>query len=137
MPKQSFDHECGETVVRSAAMLFVMLAFGCGGHSTDNWLRQLKDADVVKRREAIRELGARTKDANRVVPALTEALKDESGFVRRDAAVTLGKFGADARSGVPALVESLQDKEPSVRSAAAASLKKIDPEAVRAEIPSQ
>ena len=65
---------------------------GCG-KSTEDWLAQLKDGDVVKRRQAIRELGARNADASQIVPALTEALRDESGYVRHDAATTLGKFG--------------------------------------------
>src|SRR5262249_8419054 len=117
--------------MRVAAMLFLALTLGCGGRSTDDWLRQMKDADVVKRREAIRELGARSKDGGRVVPALTEALKDENSYVRHDAAVTLGKFGASARACVPTLIEALHDTEPSVRAAAGVSLKKIDPEAAR------
>jgi HEAT repeat protein len=108
------------------AVGLVVLAAGCGSHSTDDWLRQMKDPDVVKRREAIRGLGERTADADRAVPALAEALCDENGYVRHDAATTLGKFGPYAKSAVPALTAALKDKEHSVRTASAATLKRID-----------
>jgi HEAT repeat protein len=98
---------------------------GCGAASTDDWVSQLKDADVVKRRQALRELGARTAEAQRIVPALSESLSDENAYVRRDAAMTLGKFGPDARETVPALNLALKDKDPSVRNAAGSALKKI------------
>jgi HEAT repeat protein len=97
--------------------------------STDDWLRQLKDPDVVKRREAVRELGARTAEALGVVPALTEVLLDASAYVRHDAAVVLAKFGAEARAAIPALTLSLKDKDRRVRAAAGKALKKIDPQA--------
>jgi HEAT repeat protein len=106
-----------------------LLGPGCG-RSTDDWLRQLQDLDVVKRRQAIRELGSRSGDAERVVAALTEALRDESGYVRHDAATTLGKFGATAKPAVPQLTQLLGDRELSVRTAAQAALLKIDPEAI-------
>ncbi len=98
---------------------------GCGSRSTDAWLGQLKDADTAKRRQAIRELGNRPRDAERIVPALIEALRDSSGYVRRDAAVTLGKLGPRARAAVQHLQEALKDPERQVRTAAAAALKKI------------
>jgi HEAT repeat protein len=109
--------------------LALLLVAGCGPRSTDDWLRQLKDAEVVKRRQAVRELGARLAEAGRIVPALTDALRDESGYVRHDAATTLGKFGGEARTAVPALVGALKDRERTVRTAAAAALKKVDPTA--------
>lgn len=107
----------------------LVLLAGCVSLSTDDWLRQLKEPDVVKRRQAIRELGSRTAEAASVVPALTEALHDESGYVRHDAALSLGKFGAEARTAVPALTTALKDKEQSVRKAAGMALRKIDPQA--------
>jgi HEAT repeat protein len=113
---------------RLLAMGVLLLALGCGSRSTDHWLRQLKESDVVARRQAIRELGARTADAERVVPALGEALRDENEYVRHDAATALGKFGADAEAAVPALTAALKDRDPSVRRAAEAALKKIAPE---------
>jgi HEAT repeat protein len=111
------------------AVVLLVLSAGCGSRPTDDWLRQMKDPDVVKRREAIRELGSRPGEADRAVPALAEALRDESGYVRHDAATTLGKFGPDARPAVPALTATLKDKEHSVRTAATAALKRIDPSA--------
>jgi HEAT repeat protein len=108
------------------AGLLVLMA-GCGSRSTDDWLKQLEDPDVVKRRQAIRELGARPADAARVVPALAGALGDESPYVRRDAAVALGKFGPDAREAAPALRRASKDRDPQVRAAAVAASKKIEP----------
>src|ERR1700676_689623 len=101
----------------------VLSLAGCAP-STDNWLAQLKDSDVVKRRQAIRELGARSGEAELIVPALTAALRDESGYVRRDAAAALAKFGPEAREAVPALTSALKDKDSSVRAAAGTALKK-------------
>jgi HEAT repeat protein len=109
-------------------MGLVLVLAGCGSRSTGDWLHQLEDSEVVKRRQAIRELGGRTGDAAQVVPALVKALRDENGYVRRDAAVTLGKFGSQAKEATPELLALLLDKERPVRTAAAASLKKIDPE---------
>jgi HEAT repeat protein len=109
-------------------MSLALSAVGCA-RSTDDWLRQLKDTDVVKRREAVRELSSMSSEAGRVVPALSEALGDESGYVRHDAAMALGKFGPDARPAVAVLVAARKDQEPRVRKAAAESLKRIDPEA--------
>ena len=113
-------------------LLFVtslaLFAGGCA-RSTDDWLRQMKDADVVKRREAVRQLGSLSTEAGLVVPALVEALGDDNHYVRHDAALALGKFGPEARQAVPVLLAARKDKEPSVRKAAAESLKRIDPEA--------
>jgi HEAT repeat protein len=110
------------------AIGLVSVMAGCAP-STDKWIRQLKDTDVVKRREALRELGSRTAEAGRIVPALTEALRDESGYVRHDAAMALAKFGPEAREAVPTLTLALKDKDQSVRAAVGAALKKIDPAA--------
>jgi HEAT repeat protein len=104
----------------------VLVASGCS-RSTDHWLRQLKDPDVMKRREAVRELGQCTSDAERVVPALVEALRDPSAYVRHDSATALGKFGPQAQSAVPALSAALKDKDANVRRMAEAALKKVAP----------
>jgi HEAT repeat protein len=108
----------------------MLLPAGCSP-STDDWVGQLQDAEVVKRRQALRELAARKDEAARIVPALTSALRDESGYVRHDAALALGKFGADAHAAVPALTAALQDADRRVRSAAGKALTKIDPQAAR------
>src|SRR5712692_9628179 len=122
-------------VQRRILMGLVLLLGGCGAPSTDDFLRQLQDAEVVKRRQAIRELGARTSEAERIVPALTEALRDENKYVRHDAAMALGKFGPEARTAVPALMTALKDKGHGVRTAAGAALKKIDPAAAKGAPP--
>jgi HEAT repeat protein len=112
-------------------LVVISLVSGCGAPSTTEWIRQTKDADVVKRRQAIRELGLRLTDGDQIVPALTDSLGDENGFVRHDAALVLGKFGPEARDALPALTAALKDKEPRVRTAAETALKKIDPQAIR------
>jgi len=110
-------------LVTSMALLVV----GCG-RSTDEWLQQIRSPDVLKRRQAIRELGSRNGDTERIVSALTEALQDESGYVRRDAATTLGRFGPLAKAAVPGLAKLLKEKDLGVRKAAEAALQKIAPE---------
>ena len=109
------------------AMLLPILLFvlGCSQKSTEDWLKQLKDDDVVLRREAIRELGDSPRETERIVPALTEMLRDKNPYVRHDAALTLGKFGPDARAAVPAIKALLKDKDQSVRHGITAALKKI------------
>jgi HEAT repeat protein len=114
---------------RLLMLSLALLVAGCGSHSTDYWLKQLKDPDVVKRRQAVRELGERNSEAERVVPVLAEALRDQNEFVRHDSAVALGKFGPEARTAVPALTAALKDKDANVRRMAEAALKKIAPEA--------
>lgn len=112
------------------AVLVGLLA-GCGSSlSTEDCLRQLDEGDVVKKRQAIRELGDRPEQAARAVPALIDALRDPSGYVRRDAAFALGKLGPDAKAAVPALLAAGKDREYTVRKAIAAALKKIDPGAI-------
>jgi HEAT repeat protein len=116
----------GRQMVRFAVMGLALFVAGCGTHkSTDDYLRQLKDADPVLRREAVREIADR--DADLAIPALTESLRDENLYVRHDAAIALGKFGLSAAAAIPALTAALNDKEKSVRTSAAASLKKISP----------
>jgi HEAT repeat protein len=114
---------------RLLVLAVALLAVGCGSRSTDYWLQQLKNQDVVKRRQAIRELGSRTSDAPRVVSGLTEALRDENEYVRHDAATALGNFGPEAQPAVPALQGALKDRDHNVRRAAQTTLKKINPEA--------
>src|SRR5690242_8242413 len=117
--------------MRSLIVMGVLLALSGCAASTDDWLGQLKDPEVVKRREAVRELAARASEAPRVVPALTEALRDVSPYVRHDAAVALAKISAEAREAVPALTTALKDQDRNVRAAAGKALKKIDAEAAK------
>src|SRR5262245_61089138 len=114
--------------MRRPILMGVVLSMAGCAPSTDDWVRQLKDPEVVKRREAVRELGARTAEAQRIVPPLTEALRDGSPYVRHDAALALGKLGAEARAAVAALTTAMKDKDRSVRAAAGKALKKIDPQ---------
>ena len=87
---------------RFSGLGLIVLVAGCGSPTTDDWLGQVKDPDVVKRRQAIRELGSRTSEAAKIVPALTEALRDESGYARHDAAMATEENRA---AGSGALVE--------------------------------
>jgi len=114
---------------RLVMMSLAVFVLGCGSRSTDYWLEQLKNPDVVKRRQAIRELGSRTAEAERIVPILAEALRDENEYVRHDAATVLANFGPEAQATVPALVAALGDKDRNVRRAAEAALTRIAPEA--------
>src|SRR5262245_12186557 len=115
---------------RLLALIVLMLSFGCGrARTADDWLHQLKEPDVVLRRQACRELADLPADAGRTVPALAEALRDENRYVRHDAAAALGKLGpAAAAYAVPGLVAALKDREKTVRTAAAAALKRVDPQ---------
>ena len=122
---------------RIVALSLLLFVAGCGPRSTDAWIKQLQDPDVLKRRQAVRELGNRSGDAEQVVPALAGALSDENEYVRRDAARALATFGSEARTAVPALNAALKDEQASVRAAAAAALKQIaPPAAAKAALPS-
>ena len=113
-----------------AAALVLISTVGCGrSRATDVWLGQLKDSDVLLRRQACRELGNRPDEAARTVPALAEALQDENNYVRHDAATALGKLGPEARVAVKTLIAALDDKDKRVHAAVAGALKKIDPQA--------
>jgi HEAT repeat protein len=112
-----------------AVVVMVFMA-GCGpSRSADEWLGQLKDPDVLLRRQACRELGNLPAEATRTVPVLAETLRDENAYVRHDAATALGKLGPEARSAVAFLIAALSDKDKRVHAAAGAAIKKIDPDA--------
>jgi HEAT repeat protein len=105
----------------------VLMVAGCHSPSTEDWLGQLHDPDVVKRRQAIRELAASGSQPESVVPALIQALRDENAYVRRDAAVAIAHFGDEARDALPALKVAINDQARTVRLAALSTLKKIGP----------
>jgi HEAT repeat protein len=67
--------------------------------------------------------------AERVIPALVNALRDTNALVRSRAAESLGTFRDHPTLAVPALVACLDDKSPPVRCSAAQSLGWIGPEA--------
>jgi HEAT repeat protein len=102
-----------------------ILAGGCGGKSTGDWIAQLEDRDSAQRLRAVKALGGRRAEAATVVPALVKALGDENAFVRRDAAVALGTMGPDAQPAMQALTAALRDRNGPVRRAAAAALEKV------------
>jgi HEAT repeat protein len=106
----------------------VLLSFGCGGRSAQDWVAQLHDKDPVERLRAVRALGANHSETAVVVPALAGALKDEDASVRRAVAQTLGQIGGDAKEAAPNLVAALKDRSGGVKRAAAAALKRVDPQ---------
>jgi HEAT repeat protein len=114
---------------RTLVVWLALLAFGCGGRSTEGWVEQLKDKDAAQRLRAVKALAARRSEAAVAVPALAGALKDENAFVRRDAAEALGKIGPEAQEAAPALAAALKDRNHAVKKAAAGALKKVDPQA--------
>jgi HEAT repeat protein len=106
-------------------LYLAVLAAGCGGKSTQDWIAQLGDRDSAQRLRAVKALGGRRSEADIVVPALAGALQDENAFVRRDAAEALGAIGPEARPAAPALTAALRDRNAPVRRAAARALEKL------------
>jgi HEAT repeat protein len=116
-------------MTRFLVVWLALVPCGCGGRSTQEWVKQLNDKDAAQRLRAVKALGARHTETAVVVPALATALQDENAYVRRDTSEALGKFGPEAREAVPALVAALKDRNHAVRKAAADALKKVDPQA--------
>ena len=116
--------------VRTCFVLLVCL-LACGGcgktKSTDELIADLKSSEERDRLIAVRLLAQRTGEAERIVPALTEALKDKADDVRLSAAIGLGYFGEQARDAVPALQAAQQDHDARIREAAGVALSRIDP----------
>jgi HEAT repeat protein len=115
--------------VRKVLVWAGLLAAGCGGKPTDEWVGQLKASESAQRLRAVKALGEKRSEAATVVPALAGALADEDAFVRRDAARALAGFGPQGRAALPALLPLLKDRNAGVRKASAAAVKAIDPEA--------
>ena len=113
----------------SAVLLACLLTCsGCGsGKSTDDLIRDLNSGQEGERIKAARLLAAHKRDANKVVPALMDALKDKDGDVRWSAAIGLGYFGEEAQAAVPALQAVAHDSDARVREAAGVALSRIDP----------
>jgi hypothetical protein len=110
------------------ALLLCLLACGCGKKkSTDELLADLKAPGERERLIAVRLLPQHKGDADRVVPALVEALNDKEGDIRWSAAIGLGSFGEQAKDAVPALQAAQRDRDARVREAASVALSRIDP----------
>jgi HEAT repeat protein len=103
----------------------VLLAAGCS-RSTDELVGKLKAKDTADRLHAIEALSHRPGEADRIVPALSEALKDTDPFIRRNAAQGLARLGPGARPASPALRLLLKDRNKQVRKAAEQALQSID-----------
>jgi HEAT repeat protein len=101
---------------------------GCGQQkSTDELIADLKSGQEKEGVIAARTLPQG--DADKVVPALIEALRHRSHDIRRSAAVKLGGFGEHAKEAIPALQKAEQsDGDARVREAAGIALSRIDPE---------
>ena len=107
------------------------------------WLadvRRLQQGEIDRRVDRGSEVGqggggivaARTLpqgEAEKVVPALIEALRDRGNDVRRSAAIKLGGFREQAKDAIPALQKAEEnDGDARVREAAGIALSRIDPE---------
>lgn len=116
--------------VRAFVVLLGCL-LACGGcsksKSTDELIQDLKSTDEGARLRAVRLLPERKGDAEKVIPALIEALKDKGGDLRVSAAIGLGYFGAQAKDAIPALQTAQHDRDARVREAAGKALSRIDP----------
>ncbi len=107
-------------------LLCLLACGGCSkGKSTDELIADLKSG-----KEGI--IAARTlpgDDAEKVVPALIEALRNGGNDIRRSAAIKLGGFREQAKDAIPALQKAEEhDGDARVREAAGIALSRIDPE---------
>jgi HEAT repeat protein len=107
----------------------LMAGAGCSSKkSTDQLIADLKSPDEKDRIVAVRLLADRKNEADKVVPALTEALQDKENDIRLSAAIGLGYFGDKARESLPPLQAALRDRDPRVREAASIAIARISPE---------
>jgi HEAT repeat protein len=115
--------------LRMCVLLLGLLACGgCGQQKpTDELIDDLKAPNERERIIAARLLAQRKGDAERIVPALTEALQDRHGDIRWSAAIGLGSFGEQAKEAIPALQAARRDRDARVREAAGTALSRIDP----------
>jgi HEAT repeat protein len=117
---------------KQISLILLLCLLACAGcskkKSTDQLIEDLKSEQEHDRVVAVRLLPERKADAEKVVPALIEALKDTEGDVRWGAAIGLGYFGEQANEAVAALQEAQQrDPDARVREAAGVALSRIDP----------
>jgi HEAT repeat protein len=117
--------------VHTGLVLFVCLlaCSGCNnGKSTDELIADLKSGREIDGVKAARTLPRGKDNAEKVVPALIEALTHKSNDVRRSAALKLGEFKELAKNAIPALQKAEQgDGDARVREAAGIALSRIDP----------
>jgi HEAT repeat protein len=117
------------TYTRYVLVTFLLAGVGCSSKkSTAQLIADLKSGNDKDRLVAVRLLADRKGEADKVVPALTEALQDKDGDIRLSAAIGLGYFGDKAKDSVPALQTALHDKDARVREAAGRAIARISPE---------
>ena len=113
-----------------AGLVLLLCLLACGGckqKSTDELIADLKSSNAGEGLNAARSLPQG--EAEKVVPALIEALRNRSQDIRRSAAVKLGGFGEQAKDAIPALQKAEEhDGDARVREAAGIALSRIDPE---------
>ena len=112
--------------VLSVLVLFLCL-LACGGcnngKSTDELIADLKSGTEIEGVKAARTLPRGKGDAEKVVPALIEALSHKGSDVRRSSALKLGEFHELAKDAIPSLQKLEEhDGDARVREAAGIAL---------------
>jgi HEAT repeat protein len=115
-----------------SGLVLVFCLLSCGGcnsqKSTDELIADLKSGNEHERVVAARTLPRGKNNAEKVVPALIEALTHTSNDVRRSSALKLGEFKEQAKDAIPALHKAEEeDGDARVREAAGIALSRIDP----------
>ena len=89
-------------------------------------LRSLKDTDILKQPEVVREIEAMGEGA---VPALIEAAEGGDKLLRYQSIEILGRIGQEANAATPLLIEALTDPESQIRRNAAWALGRVGDDA--------
>jgi HEAT repeat protein len=113
-------------------LLCSLACVGCGNQkSTDELIADLKSGKESEGVLAAQTLPRGKEDAEKVVPALIEALTHKGSDVRRSSALKLGVFGELAKDAIPALQKAQEnDSDARVREAAGIALARIDPQRI-------
>lgn len=93
-------------------------------------IRDLKDADLARRKSAALALHSVGDRALPAIPALIEALDDADRQLRQYAASVLQTFGRRAEAAIPALWKMAQDDDAYTRQRALDAIMKIQPDSV-------
>ena len=110
-------------------LLGTLALSGCSKQkTTDELIADLNAGNEKERLIAVRLLPDRKSEAEKVIPALTEALKSKDEDIRVSAALGLGNFGEQAKDAIPALQAAQRDRDARVKEAAGKALSRIDPE---------